>query len=150
MKIKNIFALLVLVAFVISCTQSQTVQPSPQPAPVSNPPAPTPAPVQTPAPAPQPVVQPTPPVPQKAAPKTVAVSIKGFKFVPADVTVNVGDTVVWTNEDSAPHTVESSDNTITSDELSKGDKFSHTFTKAGTVIYKCGIHASMKGTVTVQ
>ncbi len=33
------------------------------------------------------------------------VSIKGFAFTPQEVTVKVGDTVTWTNEDAAYHTV---------------------------------------------
>ena len=82
--------------------------------------------------------------------KVVSVSINGFKFVPADINVKVGDTVVWTNEDSAPHTVESSDDTLKSDELSKGDTYKHTFTKVGKYDYICGIHRSMHGSVTVQ
>ena len=80
----------------------------------------------------------------------VSVSIKDFKFVPADVNIKVGDTVVWTNEDSVAHTVESSDGTLKSDELSQGDNYKHTFTQAGAYNYKCGIHPSMKGSVTVQ
>ncbi|MBI2139742.1 cupredoxin family copper-binding protein [Candidatus Woesearchaeota archaeon] len=83
------------------------------------------------------------------SPKTVAVSIKGFAFNPKDAAVNVGDTITWTNEDSAPHTVK-----ITgmpeSDELSKGDSWSKTFTEAGTFSYICGLHPSMKGTITVK
>ena len=82
--------------------------------------------------------------------KVVSVTIKEFKFSPADVAVKVGDTVVWTNQDSAPHTVESSDGTLKSDELSKGDTYKFTFTKAGTYAYHCGIHASMRGSITVQ
>ena len=94
--------------------------------------------------------QPTPAQPVVQATKTVSVAIMGFKFVPADVTVNVGDTVIWTNEDSAPHTVESSDSTLRSDELSKGDTYSYKFTKAGKFNYICGIHTSMHGFVMVQ
>ena len=82
--------------------------------------------------------------------KVVAVLIKGFKFVPAEVNIKVGETVVWTNEDTAPHTVESSDGTLRSDELAKDDTYSHTFTKAGKYDYICGIHPSMKGSVAVQ
>ena len=80
----------------------------------------------------------------------ISVAIKGFKFVPADVTVKVGDTIVWTNDDSAPHTVESSDGVLRSDELSKGDTYEYKFTKAGKHDYICGIHPSMHGSVTVQ
>ena len=82
--------------------------------------------------------------------KIVAVSINGFKFVPAEVNIKVGETVVWANEDSTPHTVESSDGTLKSDELSKGDSYKFKFTKAGKYDYICGIHASMHGSVTVQ
>ncbi len=82
--------------------------------------------------------------------ESVAVAIKGFKFIPADITVKVGTTVTWTNEDSAPHTVESSDGVLRSDELGKGDSWSFTFTKAGKHDYICGIHPSMHGSVTVQ
>ena len=82
--------------------------------------------------------------------KVVAVAIRGFKFVPAEVNIKMGETIVWTNEDTAPHTVESSDGTLKSDELAKGDTYKFTFTKAGKYDYKCGIHPSMHGSVTVQ
>ena len=82
--------------------------------------------------------------------KVVAVAIRSFKFVPNEVNIKAGETVVWTNEDSAPHTVESSDGTLKSDELSKSDTYSYTFTKPGKYGYICGIHPSMKGSVTVQ
>lgn len=82
--------------------------------------------------------------------KVASVSIKGFKFVPSDLNIKVGDTIVWTNEDSAPHTVESSDGVLKSDELSKGDTYQYKFTKAGKHDYICGIHPSMHGSVTVQ
>ena len=82
--------------------------------------------------------------------KVVAVAIRGFKFVPAEVNIKAGETVVWTNEDSTPHTVESSDGTLKSDQLSKGDTYKFTFTKAGKYDYNCGIHKSMHGSVTVQ
>jgi plastocyanin len=37
------------------------------------------------------------PAGQKAAPKTYHVVIKGFKFQPEKLEVEVGDTVTWTN-----------------------------------------------------
>jgi plastocyanin len=42
---------------------------------------------------------------QKASPKTFHVAIKGFKFQPEKLEVEVGDTVTWTNEDIVPHIV---------------------------------------------
>ena len=82
--------------------------------------------------------------------KLFAVAIRGFKFVPAEANIKVGETVVWTNEDSTSHTVESSDGALKSDELSKGDTYMFTFTKSGRYDYICGIHPSMHGSVTVQ
>ena len=87
---------------------------------------------------------------ETSAARTINVAIKSFKFVPADIMVNVGDTVTWTNEDSAAHTVESSDDALASDELSRGDTYTFTFTKPGKHNYICGIHTSMRGSVTVQ
>ncbi len=86
----------------------------------------------------------------QGAEKIVAVSIKGFKFVPAEVNIKIGETVVWTNGDSVPHTVESSDGTLKSDELSKGGTYRYTFAKPGKYDYICGIHPSMHGSISVQ
>jgi len=36
-----------------------------------------------------------------------SVSIQGFAFNPATLTIKAGTTVTWTNEDSAPHTITS-------------------------------------------
>lgn len=79
-----------------------------------------------------------------------AVTIVDFAFQPADLTVKVGDTVTWTNTGNAPHTVRWDDGTPASDRLAKGGvPYERTFETAGTFTYACGIHGSMKGTVTV-
>jgi len=77
------------------------------------------------------------------------VKIAGFAFAPASITVKVGTTVTWTNQDSAPHTVTADDGSFTSGDLATGATFSQTFAKAGTYPYHCNFHSSMKGTVTV-
>lgn len=82
--------------------------------------------------------------------KVVNVEIKNFKFVPSDVNIKAGDTVTWTNEDSVLHSVQSSDGTLKSTELSQGETFSYTFLTLGKYDYICGIHHSMKGSVAVQ
>jgi plastocyanin len=78
-----------------------------------------------------------------------AVSIKGFAFNPGDLSAKVGDTVTWTNDDGAKHRIKSEDGSFDSDDLSQGDTFEHQFTAAGTFAYICGIHPSMKGSITV-
>lgn len=77
-----------------------------------------------------------------------AVLLKGFAFTPAEMTINKGETVTWTNEDSATHDVAS--DTFKSDSMKKGDTFSYTFNETGTFDYICSFHPSMKGTVIVQ
>ena len=79
-----------------------------------------------------------------------AVSIANFAFSPASITVKVGDSVTWTNNDSTTHTVTADDNSFSSGDLAPGATFSFTFPKAGTYAYHCSIHPSMTGTVVVQ
>lgn len=79
------------------------------------------------------------------------VHIQGFAFSPTPVTVAAGDTVTWDNHDSAPHTVSSTDGKFSgSSTLAKDATFSRTFSAPGTYNYRCNIHTSMTGTVTVQ
>ncbi len=86
--------------------------------------------------------------PAAAAGKTEDVSIKNFSFG-QPLTVPVGTTVTWKNEDSMTHTVTATDNSFDSGDLEQGATFSFTFTKAGTYSYVCQLHPNMKGTVTV-
>ncbi len=79
-----------------------------------------------------------------------AVTIAGFAFSPANITVKVGTKVTWTNTDSVSHNVISdSSNGPKSGTLGKGDSYSFTFDKAGTYTYICSFHPYMKGSVTV-
>ena len=80
-----------------------------------------------------------------------SVEISNFAYSPQEVTVKVGDTVTWTNMDSAIHTVTSDNgNELDSATLSQGDTYSHTFESAGTYDYHCTIHPYMKGKVVVE
>jgi plastocyanin len=65
------------------------------------------------------------------------------------VTVPVGSTVTWTNDDRFDHSVVADDDSFVSESLGKGDVFEHTFTAAGEYAYICGIHPYMEATVTV-
>jgi len=87
--------------------------------------------------------------------KTENVSIVDFAFSPQNITIDVGDTVVWTNNGVAPHTATSGTSCPTGDGkwdsgvLSNGQSFSFTFTQAGTFPYFCTIHC-FTGTVIVN
>ena len=78
------------------------------------------------------------------------VKIDNFSFGPAAITVAAGTTVTWTNRDDIPHTVVADDKTFKSKVLDTDEKFSYTFTKAGTYPYYCTIHPKMTGTIVVQ
>jgi plastocyanin len=62
------------------------------------------------------------------------VLIKDYKFLPQDISVKVGTTVTWINEDTVVHTVEGT----------------FTFDKVGVYDYICGPHPYMTGSVIVE
>jgi plastocyanin len=138
---------------------------SPQPAPAETVPAPAPAP--EPVPAPQPAPAPAPPAPEPqvlrdeapveekqkviaVAAASTGVTIRDFEFAPSAVTVNVGDTVTWTNAGPTPHSATANDGSFDTGIMDEGGSGSHTFTEAGSFSYICTPHPNMTGTVTVQ
>jgi amicyanin len=79
------------------------------------------------------------------------VAAENFAFNPAELRIKAGDTVVWTNKDTALHTITSdSGNEISSSSLSNGQTYSHTFATKGTYDYHCSIHTSMKAKIIVE
>jgi plastocyanin len=88
-----------------------------------------------------------------AAGDTTAVSevtLANFTMSPKTVTVAVGTSVRWTNADDIPHTVVSEDHTFKSKVMDTDERFTFTFSKAGTYKYFCSIHPHMTGTVIVR
>ena len=85
-----------------------------------------------------------------ALPAETRAAIDDFAFKPGTITVPVGTTVVWENNDDIPHTVVSLDGAFRSQALDTEDKFSFTFGKAGTFEYFCSLHPHMKGKVVVN
>jgi amicyanin len=83
-------------------------------------------------------------------PEMTEVKIDNFSFGPSELTVPVGTTVTWTNRDDIPHTVVSTEKVFKSKVLDTDEKFSFTFSKAGTYPYFCSIHPKMTGKVIVQ
>jgi plastocyanin len=95
------------------------------------------------------------------------VFIVNFAYSPADITVPVGTTVTWINQDSAGHTVtegdpnspkaanlrvfDSSGEAITGKValMGAGQSWSYTFTTPGVYEYYCIVHPYMIGHVTV-
>jgi|GEM_PF-2830591 len=79
-----------------------------------------------------------------------SIDISGFSFAPSALTIRVGDTVTWTNLDSAIHTVTFSGSaSLSSSGLQEGDTHSASFDAVGTYTYICSPHPSMQGTIIV-
>ena len=71
-------------------------------------------------------------------------------YVPNPITVSVGSTLKWTNNDNVAHTVTSQNNLWGSGDMEPGATYSYTFQATGTFPYYCVYHPGMVGTVTVQ
>ena len=85
------------------------------------------------------------------------VSITQSGYSPKDITIKIGDSVVWTNNDSATHTISSDPHPthtlypfLNVGPLKPGEKKSVQFTTAGTFTYHDHLNPSLTGTVTVQ
>src|SRR5262245_16386153 len=78
------------------------------------------------------------------------VSIRDFAFVPGNIQIAPGETIIWTNYDIAQHTVTFRDGTADSGVLTEREIFSHAFEAPGTFEYYCRLHPSMTGTVMVS
>ena len=83
--------------------------------------------------------------------KTIEVKILKRKFIPATLTVQVGDTVVWQNVEKRQY-----HNVWFKAQVKEepgyffpGESYSRTFNDAGTFNYECGPHPDMKGVVKV-
>ena len=78
------------------------------------------------------------------------VSIANMSFSPANLTVAVGTTVTWTNNDAMDHTVTSDTGLFDSGDISDHKSYSRMFSTAGTYSYHCTIHPGMTGTISVK
>jgi plastocyanin len=88
--------------------------------------------------------------PRATAAADTGVTISDFQFAPASVTIDVGDTVTWTNEGPTPHSATADDRSFDTGIFEAGQSRSHTFDEAGTFAYFCTPHPNMRGTVTVR
>ena len=79
-----------------------------------------------------------------------SVTIANFAFDPATVTMNVGDSVTWNNQDGTAHTATAGDGSFNTGNIAAGGSATVTFDTAGTFAYACSIHPQMSGSVVVQ
>jgi plastocyanin len=83
------------------------------------------------------------------APAGTSVRLAGTRFGPSTLTIRVGETVRWFNDDALPHTVSASDGSWDSGNLAPGQSFEKRFDTAGTYPYLCRYHPGMIGTIEV-
>jgi len=106
-------------------------------------------------------------VPEMTEPMTVQVSLPSGSsvpgceetnecYVPTSVSINTGDTISWSNDDTAAHTVSSGtpaggpDGVFDSSLFMAGATFDVTFDNPGSYDYFCMVHPWMVGTVQVN
>ena len=80
---------------------------------------------------------------------TREVVMRDFKFEPSELTVKVGQSVTWRNEDSDKHDAFSEEAGLDTADIGKGDTATFQPDEAGTIEYICSLHPQMKGTLDV-
>jgi plastocyanin len=82
----------------------------------------------------------------------LTVAIGDFVFDPTPIEVSVGDSIVWENTHSQPHTSSGNgDQNWDTGNIQPGDISEPVvFDEAGTYTYICGLHPFMEGTVEVS
>jgi plastocyanin len=80
----------------------------------------------------------------------VSVTIRRSMYRPTPLEIEVGTTVIWTNEDLLPHTVTATEGGFDSGYLAQGGDFSQTFDTPGEFPYYCTFHPRMRARVIVS
>jgi plastocyanin/peptidoglycan hydrolase-like protein with peptidoglycan-binding domain len=75
----------------------------------------------------------------------INISITDHTYTPKVASVNVGDTVRWTNNGTLAHSVKPDAGTFAERTMQPGESFSYTFTSAGTLAYHCAVHGAPNG-----
>lgn len=89
------------------------------------------------------------PSPTQAVTNSLVI-MKNLKYSPSTITISVGTTVNWVNQESLSHTITSDTELFDSGVMSEGESYSFTFNEKGTFQYHCTLHSGMRGTVIVQ
>ena len=78
------------------------------------------------------------------------VEMRGMSFVPAEVAVQAGDTVVWVNHDIVPHTATADDGSWTTAHLARGDSVWRVIAEGESGRYHCELHPAMQATLRAE
>jgi plastocyanin/uncharacterized membrane protein YozB (DUF420 family) len=88
-------------------------------------------------------------------PLSVTIHEDHFRFIPSQLTIPAGTTVIWVNDEQAKHTASADDGRFDSGDQALGVRYAYTFTEPGTYTYYCRYHGDiggvgMAGTVVVE
>ncbi|MEJ7758462.1 MAG: cupredoxin family copper-binding protein [Gemmatimonadaceae bacterium] len=83
-------------------------------------------------------------------PRAHVITIRGFQYVPASLTVALGDTVLWKNADLVPHTATAMQKEFDTGGIESKALGQFVATDAGTHQYVCAFHPTMRGTLIVR
>jgi plastocyanin len=70
--------------------------------------------------------------------------MRQMSFVPAELEIHAGDTVVWINRDIVPHTATAEDRSWTTGQLAGGDSALRVISGNPTGAYYCALHPAMQ------
>ncbi|HEX9171624.1 MAG TPA: cupredoxin family copper-binding protein [Telluria sp.] len=85
-----------------------------------------------------------------AAPAVHTVVIDGMRFIPQNLEVKAGDTVVWRNKDPFPHNATGAAGGPVSPAIASGASWKFTASKRGRYPYLCTLHRTMTATLVVK
>ena len=95
----------------------------------------------------------SPSAPREMAAPTISVSIEDLSFVPAQLSVTVGTTVVFVNRDRLPHSVVGAlgekEQFHSDGQLDQGESFAVVLDEPGLIEVSCGIHSRMRARLIV-
>jgi len=78
----------------------------------------------------------------------------GYRLDNITLVIGINNTVIWTNDDSAAHTISSTSTpacaAFDSGNMSSGAVYTHTFGVPGTYKYDCKYHSWMIGTIAIK
>jgi len=74
--------------------------------------------------------------------ETFDVAISNFKFTPSEITINVGDTIRWTNTGGFHDVTQDQGNFSSGAPSAEPYVFEHTFNTIEEVLYYCSVHSS--------
>ena len=98
-----------------------------------------------------PTPTPASPAPPGGSPPGPAAEVRmaGRAFSPATLTIGLGRSVTWLNDDGRDHTVSARDQAFDSGIVNPGGTYVRTFASPGTFGYLCLIHPDMTGAIVV-